>query len=671
MHLRKDHSMTLQLRRAPLYLGLLLSLCAVNGCKHRAHHDTDLADNVQKVVASPQLAIMKWSNYSDYQPLVAQFYAARQYALAWSDSGAITPQAVAMMEQFSNAAQKGLKPEDYDAARWADRAARVKHIHDSNDTSQNAQDNVAQFDAALTISAMRYLSDLHSGRVNPQQLNFDVDVPAKRAAFNLPQVLEQQVLSAADVPGVVASVEPQSPLYAATERALPEYLELAQQQSTQGFSPLPAVAKSVSVNGTYADMAGLIQRLQLEGYLTPPPPAQTAAQTTAPQGQHAAPSHHRRAQPIRNELRKLHVLKSAPVYAGSAYGGSSSADTYGGTSAPPPVAEAQPIAQVSPLYTQEVSDAVKVYQSRNGLTADGKLSTATIAAMNVPMALRVQQIDDALERWRWLPEEFQQPRVLVNLAEFLVRTYNADHTEAFSMKVVDGKNDGHDTPFFVRHMRYLIFRPYWNLPADIVKKEVSRHDKAWMDKNDYEATTRDGKPVTDFSMEDLAHARFAVRQKPGPKNALGLVKFMFPNEYDIYMHSTPEMNLFNLTMRDKSHGCVRLNDAEKMADWVLQDDPRWDGDKIHAAMYGGPADGSDAGGSGAPAIKDNHQVNLQAPLPVVLGYFTAMPNEDGTLHFFDDVYGYDKAMNAILAKGMPYPSAAGKVNPKVTPGETE
>ena len=286
--------------------------------------------------------------------------------------------------------------------------------------------------------------------------------------------------------------------------------------------------------------------------------------------------------------------------------------------------------------------------------------------MNVPMATRVQQLSDSLERWRWLPDEYQQPRFLVNLPEFMVRTYDADNSLAFKMKVVDGESNGHDTPMFVRHMRYMTFRPYWNLPTSIVKKELLRHVNSsgagYLERNNYEVVNNKGEAVSGWNADDLEHSRYLVRQKPGPKNSLGLVKFMFPNEYDIYMHSTPEMALFNLTRRDRSHGCVRLNDAEKMANWVLNGQGDWDADKIHEAMFG-PADGGEA--------NNNKQVNLPKPLPVVLTYLTANADEDGTVHFFKDMYGYDKQLENALAQPRPYSKDPVKINPKLTPGETE
>jgi L,D-transpeptidase YcbB len=319
-------------------------------------------------------------------------------------------------------------------------------------------------------------------------------------------------------------------------------------------------------------------------------------------------------------------------------------------------------------YNADVAAAVKHYQGRHGLQDDGKLGQATIDSLNVPMSVRVQQLENSLERWRWLPDNYMQPRVLANLPEFMLRAYEADHTLAFKMKVIDGEAKGnHDTPMFVRLMRYVVFRPYWNLPPSIIKKEIVPHlEKSglgYLAANDYQVYKNDGTVVTSFTVQDIAHLRYNVRQLPGPKNSLGLVKFLFPNSYDVYMHSTPELYLFGLFRRDRSHGCVRLQHADQMALWVLhgdQSDPDaengWDADKIDVAMNGD---------------MNNRTVSLKTPLPVVIAYFTAMPDEDGTTHFFNDLYGYDKDLEAALAKGRPYERDEVKINPKLVPGETE
>ena len=627
-------------------VGLLatLAILPMTGCKGKAslssltrlfHHrksvskdnTTDYASNLQNIAGQPQLQSLKWPDISEIQPQVQKFYDDRDWELAWTRDGKPTDQATRLIQFFGDAAKKGLQPEDYDSSRWAERTAGLDRLRTSHDTTETAGNTIAQFDVAMTVNAMRYLGDLHLGRINPQTLDFDIDVPARRAQFDLPTIVNDQLVDADDVTTVVNAVEPQSPMYKKTEDALPQYLELAAKQTSP--QPLPPVSKTISPGGSYPGIAALTERLALEGDMQAPAAGAPAGNT----------------------------------------------------------------------YTPELAQAVTQFQNRHGLMPDGKLSQSTIAALNVPMSTRVQQIDDSLERWRWLPDNFVKPRVLVNLPEYYVRTYNPGGDLAFKMKVVDGQNkDEHNTPVFVRTMRYVIFRPYWNLPTDIVKKDLlARHANAgYFESHDYEVVNKAGKPVTGWSMDDLEHARYNVRQKPGPKNSLGLVKFMFPNEYDIYMHSTPEVNLFNLAQRDRSHGCIRLNDPEKMANWVLNGQGDWNAAKIHEAMYGVPLPGDnnaadaspdtsakpadadsstddpDSGpASTAPQVKDNKQVNLQTTLPVVIFYLTANADEDGTMHFFDDMYGYDKNMEDALAKPRPYDQRTAKIDPHMAAGGTE
>jgi murein L,D-transpeptidase YcbB/YkuD len=600
--------------RASLMLALLAAiLIPATGCKStkrffaRWHHPrkaksaantTDYADNVEDLVESdrPALAQLRWPDFSAHQ-----FYDDRNNELAWIRDGKPTAATTALLKLFANASQKGLEPEDYDASRWPAQLQKLADIQKKHDTSDAAQDTVAAFDVAVTLDAIRYLDDLHLGRINPQSLNFDIDVPAKRAAFDVATLLNDHVVDANDVPSIAASVEPDNPLYRATEQSLATYRTLALEQAAAPQQPLPGLpegAKPLVPGGIYAGLQQLVARLQFEGDA---PSALTPADST------------------------------------------------------------------STTYTPEVAEAVKHYQSRHGLTIDGKFGQGTIDSLNVPMSTRVQQLDDALERWRWLPDNYVQPRVLANLPEFMLRTYNADHSLAFKMRVVDGEAKGnHDTPMFVRLMRYVVFRPYWNLPPSIIKREIVPHVErsgiGYLSSHDYEAYKNDG-TVVSATLDDLEHVRVGLRQKPGPKNSLGLVKFLFPNEYDVYMHSTPELPLFDLTRRDRSHGCVRLQHADQMALWVLgndQPDPgsqtKWDADSIREAMNGDD---------------NNRTYNLKTPLPVVITYLTAMADEDGTTHFYDDIYGYDKELEAALAKGRPYERAPTKINPKLTPGETE
>ena len=314
--------------------------------------------------------------------------------------------------------------------------------------------------------------------------------------------------------------------------------------------------------------------------------------------------------------------------------------------------------------TLAASEGLKHYQERHGMVADGKLTPQTIRSLNVPMTHRVTQLQDSLERWRWLPEPYLHPRLMVNLPEFMLRGYTPDHTLDFKMKVVVGQvKDEHATPVFTHMMKYLVFRPYWNVPVDIAKKELVPHileDHGYLETKNFEVTDRKGVVLTNYTARQVSQGVAMVRERPGPKNSLGLVKFMFPNQYDVYLHSTPAVSLFGRTRRDFSHGCIRVQKPIDLAVWVLdgqadKDGQPWDLDKVQEAMTDGP---------------DNKTVGLKTPLPIVIFYLTAIVEESGQVDFFDDLYKYDEDLEKVLAKGPPYPVKPEPIVPKTKPGDT-
>ena len=252
-----------------------------------------------------------------------------------------------------------------------------------------------------------------------------------------------------------------------------------------------------------------------------------------------------------------------------------------------------------------------------------------------------------LERWRWMPDSYQKAPIVVNIPEFRLRAYDKDFNIGITMNVVVGKAyDHHHTPVFSDTMEYVIFRPYWEVPYSITKAETIPHivrDPDYLAKNGFEIVDRGQNIVSmgKVSPEVLAQLRTGklfVRQRPGPKNALGLVKFVFPNSYNVYMHDTPSTELFAKSRRDFSHGCIRLEKPAELAAWVLRDNPGWDPQRIRAAMNG----------------TKTQQVNLARPVPVLIVYGTVVVLEDEVVHFYDDIYGHDAALEEALAKGYPY-----------------
>jgi murein L,D-transpeptidase YcbB/YkuD len=294
-------------------------------------------------------------------------------------------------------------------------------------------------------------------------------------------------------------------------------------------------------------------------------------------------------------------------------------------------------------------DAVKRFQRRHGLDADGVIGAGTIAAVNVTIAHRVRQIELAMERMRWLPPLSDRPNLFVNVALFRMWATDPRSTnEPLRMNVVVGKSLDHKTPIFIDRMEYVVFRPYWNPPYGITVNEIIPHakrDPSYFARENLEivASGDDNAPALPPTPENISHVlsgRLFIRQKPGPKNSLGLAKFIFPNSDNIYMHGTPAQSLFSRSRRDFSHGCIRLEDPAKLAEWVLRDQPEWTRERIEAAMQG----------------TRPTQVNLKEPVTVVLFYDTVHVNSEGVLFFVGDIYGHDQQLDAALRQGYPYPT---------------
>ncbi len=303
------------------------------------------------------------------------------------------------------------------------------------------------------------------------------------------------------------------------------------------------------------------------------------------------------------------------------------------------------------LYEGEVVKAVKRFQARHGRTVDGVVGPATFESLNMPFAERVEQIELAMERMRWLPDLNGIPFIAVNVPAFelwALDPANERGVPAANMRVVVGKALNKQTPVFMEDMRWLEYRPYWNVPYSITARELLPHirkDPSYLDKHDYEIVPRFGNdvaalPATEANIEKLGSGQLKLRQRPGPNNSLGLVKFIFPNNAAVYLHSTPATQLFARTRRDFSHGCIRVEDPVGLAEWVMRDEPGgWSRERIVEAMNGG-----------APT-----RVVLEKPFPVIIFYTTVLAGTDGTVSFYDDIYGHDEALAGALATGYPFP----------------
>jgi murein L,D-transpeptidase YcbB/YkuD len=541
---------------------LIVIMCAIALCLRRARGQqiSDVAANIQTIAASGRLPDLRWPDFPDYRDQVKELYALDHYGPAWVHEGKASSQAEAMIAVFQSADNKGLNAEDYEGSRWS---ARFSELNDPA--------GIAKFDVALTVCALRYISDLDLGRVTPEQLKLGLTVRTSKHDFA--QFLRDRIAHGNDINSALAEIEPPFPGYKRMLAVLQHYRDLSSRYQVE---PLPASGKSIDPGSHYSGVQQLAQRLSVVGDLP--------------------------------------------------------------TGTPPPADD---------TYEGPIVDAVKRFQERHGLAMDGRIGPQTLTQLNVPLTQRVEQLRLTLERWRWVPHEFPQPPVVVNIPEFRLRTYDSEGHIVLMMNVIVGKAFRHQTPVFDRDMKFVVFRPYWNVPPSIQRSEIVpaiERDRNYIAKKNYEVVTHGGQVVTSGAISDdvlqqLRGGKLAVRQKPGANNALGLVKLMFPNEYNVYLHSTPSPQLFSQTRRDFSHGCIRVEKPDELAAWALQGNPNWTIERVRAAMQTG---------------KDNVQVNLTKPIPVLIIYGTAVVDESGTAHFFDDIYGHDAALAKLLAKGYPY-----------------
>lgn len=430
------------------------------------------------------------------------------------------------------------------------------------------------FDVELSSAVLQFIVDLHYGRVDPRTAGFHLT--ERRAPFDLTAAL----LSVADGPNVLAAihaVEPHFYHYRLLEQALQRYRVLARRA---GLTDLPRPKRPLRLGDRYVGAPALRRLLAALGDLDP-------------------------AQ--RHRAGSTEIIDSA------------------------------------------LDAAVRRYQARHGLRVDGIVGRATFAALTTPLADRVLQIDLTLERWRWLPV-FHSPPIIVNIPQFRLFAFRstADRkADILQMNVIVGKNYPlMRTPVFTGELRYIVFRPYWNVPQDIMRRELLpriRSDPGYLAKEHLqivrgrtdEATPL---PLTAKSIAALAAGELRVRQLPGADNALGLIKFIFPNAHQVYLHSTPARDLFHHVRRAFSHGCIRVSHPVALAALVLRHNAgEWTAGKIEAAMHG----------------RETFRVMLAKPVPVMILYGTVLATESGKVLFFADIYGDDRRLAALLHLAVP------------------
>lgn len=513
--------------------------------------------NLCQLIEMARLDDLQWPDFEEYREQVRQFYFPSNYALAWVSANQPTLQARAMINLLRQAEREGLDPDDYDGPRWPE---RLDHLASAGDTL--ASENMVRFDLALTVSAMRYVSDLHNGRVSPALFHFGLET--KR--LDVVGLLRDRLLPAADTESAIEEVEPPFAGYRRTKQVFEHYLTLANEGEG---APIPIPSFPLKSGDTYLGITQLAERLRRFGDL-----AQNPALPSEP-----------------------NIYRGAPVA------------------------------------------AVKHFQQRHGLQPDGRVTRETYDQLTTPFSRRAAQLQLTLERFRWLPTKLDAPLIVVNIPEFRLRAYE-DHRVTLNMKAIVGEAFDHQTPVFADRMGAVVFRPYWNVPESIQKTELVaelRKHPHYLLRHQMEVVNGRGEVITaDLvnakTLRQLETGHLMLRQQPGPANALGLVKFVFPNQYSIYMHGTPETGLFARSRRDLSHGCIRLENPAALAAWVLRDDPAWTPERIKAAMRG----------------NDSIEVKLPHSIPVLILYGTALVEEDGQVRFFSDIYGLDATLQVAL-----------------------
>lgn len=427
---------------------------------------------------------------------------------------------------------------------------------------------IARKDLALSVAAARFVSNLHSGRVAPHEVGHDLQVA--RGPFD-PGVVVAELAIAPSVSSALNAVEPQLLHYRLLKNALARYRRLAVQPQ---LNRLPDPGKSsVKPGGMY---------------------------TGAP------------------ALRKLLVALG---------------------DMPGPARHSE-----SALLDDDTVRALVVYQKRHGLPDDGVLGRETYNALTTPFADRVRQIELSLERWRWLPPKLDGPTIFVNIPEFrLFALYTTADLEQqmLRMDVIVGKSFPMlQTPVFAANLRDIVLHPYWDVPRSILQRELLpliQRDPGYIERNDYEimqgqTPVASGPAITSEILDGLARGKLRLRQKPGPKNPLGFVKFVLPNPYDVYLHGTSAPTLFGSTRRALSHGCVRVADPMALMSYALRNNPEWSPERLEQQLQG----------------PESLWIKLARPIPVFIVYTTALAAEDGRTLFFKDIYGHDRKLQALL-----------------------
>jgi murein L,D-transpeptidase YcbB/YkuD len=543
------------------FLGLLLTLPPPSLAEDIISQEPGIVQDISAIITAQQHPYLMQPSFTNRTEDLKALYATSKHHLLWLGNAHAEKNISAALTLLRNATAHGLNPQHYDT----DILHKKQYV--ALMLKPDSYREMALYDTALSISLLRFLHDLHYGRVNPQGINFNLKL-RERKLVDLP-VLINNSLAQNTLAQLPLAVEPALQQYQKLKSALTRYRALAE------------TTPSLKLN---------------------------IKQTLRPGESH----------PQIGELHRFLMVVG---------------DLH----------EAAPAS--SSLYTGALVSGVKNFQKRHGLNADGHIGTTTVAALNTPLSERVTQIELAMERLRWLPELNIGTSIVVNIPAFQLWAFDAidqKDSDILNMRVVVGKALKTQTPVLMAEMHFIDFMPYWNVPHSIIKNEILpklAQNPGYLDQQNMELVSvfRDGEKPTALNqnaMNLLKQGKLRVRQRPGNKNALGRVKFIFPNKDDVYLHDTPSNTLFSRSRRDFSHGCVRVADPQKLAEFVLKNEGSWDANSIQAAMN----------------TPKSRRVILKKPIPVLFFYTTAFFDQYDSLQFYPDIYGHDGVLLGALSK---------------------
>jgi murein L,D-transpeptidase YcbB/YkuD len=528
---------------------------------------------------------------------VRAFYEKNGFQPVWVSGRKPKPRAQELIAAVQKAEAEGLRTEEYDLPDPAKMAAAASW----NPMKKGLEEDQAlDLDLQLSYAFVKYATHLASGRTDPATVDRHWFVTPRKVDA---AAVMKQALDSGHVDETLRALAPQHPQYERLRETLARYREIA----TKGGWPALPEDLRLRPGARGPQVAVLRTRLAATGDLTGEQQAQSPP-AQAPRAETPA-------------------------------------------SAPSPSGSLDAAAQAAPeaVFDAETRAALKGFEARHGLKADGLLDRQTLRALNVPVEARIEQLTLNMERWRWLPDSLGERHIIVNVPTYQLDVYENGHV-VLPMRVVAGKKDN-PTPIFMDNMENVVFSPYWNVPPNIARNETIpavMNDPGYLARNDIELVK--GRRVVDpwsVSWSAVAAGNYTFRQRPGEKNALGHVKFLFPNQFDVYLHDTPADSLFARTDRGFSHGCVRVEKPEELAEYVLRAQPEWTRERIQAAMHAGV----------------EKWVTLKEPLPVYILYMTAWVDPEGAVQFREDIYGHDEKQQKLLPLLSPAPPRMAAVQP--------